>query len=87
MTALEIYPIVAMAIRLMVGLIKRTTSISPRLRAPLAVALGAVVAAVDILATGRPWPEAVAGGLAAASAAIASHELGEAASGKRGSSE
>lgn len=75
------YVALALAIRIAVGAARRA-GLPARYGAPVAIVLGAVTAGADVLITGAPWLEAVMACLAAAAAAVASHELGESATGR-----
>lgn len=62
----------------------RQSGLPARFGAPAAVVLGMLAAAGEFLASANAsWAGALAAGLMSAAAAIGTHELGEAATGKR----
>lgn len=73
-----IFATLAVVVGVIVRLLKSDTplpTVPSRYRAFLALGLGAVGGALDALARGTPWQQAVLGGVAAAVTAMVGHEL------------
>lgn len=74
----SIYALLALVIGLTVRLLKSDTplpTVPSRYRPFLALALGALGGAVDSVARGTPWPEALLAGFGASLTAMLGHEV------------
>lgn len=73
-----VFATLALVVGLVVRLLKSDTplpTVPARYRPFLALGLGAVGGALDALASGTPWQQAVLGGISAALAAMVGHEV------------